>query len=259
MRLVTWNVNSVRARLPRLLAFLERRCPDVVCLQETKVVDADFPAAEIEAAGYRCQVFGQKTYNGVAILAREEPADVIRGLPDDPSDAQRRLIAATVGGVRVVCVYAPNGGEVDSDAYAFKLEWYRRLRAWLDAACDSGSELVLCGDLNVAPEDRDVWDPQRWRGQTLFSEPEKAALAAVTSWGLEDALRRLHPEGGVYTWWDYRFGAFHRGWGLRIDHIFATPLFAARCTAVEVDREERKGDKPSDHAPVIATFGPGEP
>jgi exodeoxyribonuclease-3 len=254
MKIATWNVNSVRARLPRLLGWLGRRRPDIVCLQETKVVDEDFPAAEIEAAGYRCAVFGQKTYNGVAVLARSEMSDVVRGLPDDPPDAQRRLIAVRVEGVRVVCVYAPNGGELGSEAYAFKLEWYRRLRRWLDEACDPASPLVLCGDLNVAPEDRDVWDPERWRGQTLFSEPEKAALAALTAWGLVDTLRLHRQEGGLYTWWDYRMGAFHRGWGLRIDHVLAAGPLAGRCLDVEIDRDERKGDKPSDHAPVVATF-----
>ncbi len=255
LRVATWNVNSVRARLARVLAWLERQRPDVVCLQETKVVDDDFPAAEIAAAGYRAVVFGQKTYNGVAILAREEPADVVRGLPGDGPDAERRLIAATVGGVRVVGVYAPNGGEVGSDKYVFKLDWYRRLRAWLDAACDPAAELLICGDFNVAPDDRDVYDPVAWRGQTLCTDAEREALAGLAGWGLVDGLRLHRQEGGLYTWWDYRAGAFHRGWGLRIDHFLLTRPLAARCTAVDIDRDERKGDKPSDHAPVIATLG----
>jgi exodeoxyribonuclease III len=250
----TWNVNSVRSRLPRLLPWLERRSPDVVCLQETKVVDEDFPRAEIESAGYRCLINGQKTYNGVAILSREEARAIARVLPGDQPDAERRILAASVAGVVVVSVYCPNGQEVGSDKYAYKLDWYRRLRLLLEQTWTAADPLVLCGDFNVAPEDRDVWDPERWRGQVLFSDPEKEALRLVTSWGLEDTLRRLHPEGGIYTWWDYRMGAFHRGWGLRIDHVLATPPLAACCVAVEIDRDERKGEKPSDHAPVIATF-----
>ncbi len=255
MRLATWNVNSVRARLPRLLAWLERRRPDAVCLQETKVVDEDFPRAEIEALGYECIVHGQKTYNGVAVLARGGASSVIRGLPGDGEDAERRLVAARLGDVWVLSAYVPNGKEVGTPSYEYKLAWLARLRAFLDDTFDPAAPLALCGDFNVAPGDLDVWDPELWRGRILFSEPEKHALGEVTAWGLEDTLRRHHPEGGVYTWWDYRAGAFHRGWGVRIDHVLATRPLAARCAAVEVDRDERKGEKPSDHAPVIADFG----
>jgi exodeoxyribonuclease-3 len=250
----TWNVNSVRSRLERLLGWLGRRRPDVVCLQETKVIDDDFPLAEIQAAGYHCLVNGQKTYNGVAILSREEAQLTVRALPGDTAESERRIVAASVAGIRVASVYCPNGSEVGSEKYAYKLDWYRRLRLLLDQTWTPADPLVVCGDFNVAPEDRDVWDPEKWRGQVLFSEPEKQALGLLTGWGLEDTLRRLRPEGGLYTWWDYRMGAFHRGWGLRIDHVLATPPLAARCLAVEIDRDERKGDKPSDHAPVIATF-----
>jgi exodeoxyribonuclease III len=253
----TWNVNSVRSRLPRLLPWLERRRPDVVCLQETKVVDEDFPRAEIEAAGYRCLVNGQKTYNGVAILSRDDAREVARALPGDSPDSDRRVLAASLAGIDVACLYCPNGGELGSDKYAYKLDWYRRLRALLESTWTPDRPLVVCGDFNIAPEDRDVWDPELWRGQTLFSEPEKQALRELMAWGLEDTLRRLHPEGGLYTWWDFRQGAFHRGWGLRIDHVLATPPLAARCLAVDIDRDERKGEKPSDHAPVIATFEGG--
>ncbi|HPC82072.1 MAG TPA: exodeoxyribonuclease III [Thermoanaerobaculaceae bacterium] len=255
MLLATWNVNSIRARLPRLLAWLERRRPDVVCLQETKVVDADFPAAEIQALGYHCRAFGQKTYNGVAILSREAPADVQLGFPDDPPDADRRLLAATVGGVRVINVYVPNGTALDDPRYEGKLAWFRRLRLLLEQTASPHQELAVCGDFNVAPEDRDVWDPELWRGQLLFTEAEKEALRQLFDWGLEDTLRRLHPEASMFTWWDYRNAGFYRGWGLRIDHVLATRPLAARCTEVEVDRAERKGDKPSDHAPVLARFG----
>ncbi|MFH1177631.1 MAG: exodeoxyribonuclease III [Acidobacteriota bacterium] len=254
MRLATWNVNSVRSRLPRLLPWLERQRPDVVCLQETKVVDEDFPRAEIEAAGYRCLVRGQKTYNGVAILSRDEASRLELALPGDPGDEEARFLAATIGQVRVIDVYVPNGGEVGIDRYFFKLSWYRRLRTYLESSCRATDLLVICGDFNVAPEDRDVWDPEKRRGKILFSEPEKEALQNLTAWGLVDTLRLHHQEGGIYTWWDYRVGSFHRGWGLRIDHILASPALAPHCTAVEVDREERKGEKPSDHAPVVATF-----
>jgi len=259
MRIATWNVNSIRTRLPRLLDWLARRRPDVVCLQETKVVDEEFPLADLEAAGYGCLFVGQKTYNGVAILALGEAREIARALPGDPPDAEKRLLTAAVGCVNVVAVYVPNGGEVGSEKYAYKLGWYRRLRAFLGSTFAPSDDVVVCGDLNVAPEDRDVWDPERWRGQILFSEPERGALRDLMSWGLVDTLRLHRSEGGLYTWWDYRMGAFHRGWGLRIDHVLASTLLAARCTAVEIDRDERKGEKPSDHAPVVATFELGEP
>ncbi len=254
MKIASWNVNSVRTRLPRLLAWLERRQPDIVCLQETKVLDQDFPTVEIERLGYRCLLNGQKTYNGVAIISRAQATDPARCLPGDASDRDCRLLAASVAGIKIVNVYVPNGQEVGSNKYAYKLDWYRRLRVYLDASFDQRSDLLICGDFNVAPEDRDVWDPDQWRGQILFSEPEKEALQQVIEWGVTDAFRMHHSEGGLYTWWDYRAGAFHRGWGLRIDHILVTPSLAKRCTAVEIDRDERKGEKPSDHAPVIATI-----
>ncbi len=254
MRVATWNVNSIRARLPRLLEWLALRMPDVACLQETKVVDADFPFAEIEALGYRALVFGQKTYNGVATLVRDDVRDVVRGLPGDNDSSDRRLLAVTVGPVRVINVYCPNGGEVGSEKYVFKLDWYARLRAFLEATASPADGLVLCGDFNVAPEDRDVWDPEQWRDQILCSEPERKAFSSLLAWGLVDTLRTRRQEGGLYTWWDYRMGAFHRDWGMRIDHVLATHGLAARCGDVVIDRETRKGEKPSDHAPVIASF-----
>ncbi|PYP85304.1 MAG: exodeoxyribonuclease III [Blastocatellia bacterium AA13] len=254
MKIATWNVNSVRTRLPRVVSWLERRQPDVVCLQETKVVDESFPLAEIEALGYHCLLNGQKSYNGVAILSRTEPQDVVRLLPGDELDAEHRMLIAVIEGIRIVNIYAPNGGDVGLPRYAFKLEWYRRLREFLNVSFDPSENLLICGDFNVAPDDRDVWDPQRWRGKILFSEPEKEALRNLVSWGLQDALRLHKSEGGLYTFWDYRAGAFHRGWGLRIDHILVTESLARRCADVEIDRNERKGEKPSDHAPVIATL-----
>lgn len=254
MKLATWNVNSLKVRLPQLLEWLAAQNPDVVCLQETKLEDKAFPCAKLEAVGYRSAFAGQKTYNGVAILSLTEPEEVIRGFPGEAIEPGKRLLAARIAGVRVVNVYVPNGGEVGLPAYHAKLAWLAALRQWLEATADPAEELVLCGDFNVAPENRDVWDAELWRDRILFSEAEKQALAHLLTWGLVDTLRLRHPQGGIYTWWDYRAGAFHRGWGLRIDHIFATAPLAARCTEVVVDRDERKGDKPSDHAPVIATF-----
>ena len=254
VKIATWNVNSIRTRLPRLLAWLERRRPDVVCLQEIKVTDDLFPNAELEALGYRALVAGQQTYNGVAILSRASATELARTLPGEGEDAQRRLLVAAVGGLRVVNVYGPNGQEVGSDKYAYKLDWYRRFRAFLEASASPAEPLVVCGDLNIAPEDRDVWDPEKWRGQIMFSDPERAVFRDLVAWGLRDSLRLRREEGGLFTWWDYRAGAFHRGWGLRIDHILLAPAVAARCTLVEIDRDERKGPKPSDHAPVVATL-----
>jgi exodeoxyribonuclease-3 len=254
MKLATWNVNSIRTRLPRLLAWIERHRPDVMCLQETKVVNEDFPAAELSALGYQSLIHGQRAYNGVAILSRAAPLDSFCNLPDDEPGASCRLLTATIEGIRLIDAYAPNGQAVGSDKYKYKLEWYRRLRAFLDSSFDPGSNVLLCGDLNVAPEDRDVWDPRLWRGRILFSEPEKASFRNIVEWGFIDAFRMHHPDPGLFTWWDYRAGAFRRNMGLRIDHILVSPPLAKRCVSVEVDREERKGEKPSDHAPVIAMF-----
>ena len=251
MKIATWNVNSVRARLERVLGWLASAQPDVACLQETKVVDADFPVEAFHAAGWRVAVHGQKTYNGVAIVAREEPKDVVRGMGDGDPDVQARLLAATVGGVRLVDVYVPNGQEVGSEKYAYKLSWLARLRAFLDSNFKPSDPLVVCGDWNIAPDDRDVWDPAKWKDQCLFSDAEKAALKQVQGFGLEDALRLKHEDAGLFTWWDYRMGAFHRGWGLRIDHLMITASIAARLRAVTIDREARKGEQPSDHAPVV--------
>ncbi len=254
MKLATWNVNSIRTRLPRLLRWLEQRGPDVVCLQETKVADEQFPGAELRGVGYTALTAGQQTYNGVAILARDGAEEVVRRLPGDGDDAQRRLLVARVADLTIMSVYGPNGQEVGSEKYAYKLEWYRRLQAFLETSATPAEPLVLCGDLNIAPEDRDVWDADKWRGQIMFSDAERAVFQGLVAWGLVDALRLHRAEGGLFTWWDYRAGAFHRGWGLRIDHILLSRPLAARCVAVEIDRDERKGEKPSDHVPVVATL-----
>lgn len=257
MQIATWNVNSIRARLPRVLAWLERVGPEVVCLQETKVVDEQFPIAEMAARGYHALVFGQPTYNGVAILSRIPTGSVLRGFPGADDDQERRLIATTISGISVVCVYVPNGREVGSPAYEHKLAWMTRLRTLLRDLASRGEQLVVCGDFNIAPGDGDVHDPDRWLGQILCSPAERAVLDDLLRWGMVDVLRRHHPGPGPFTWWDYRGGAFHRDWGLRIDHILATRPLAERCTAVEVHRSERKGERPSDHVPVVATFTSG--
>ncbi len=254
LTIATWNVNSVRARLDRLLAWLGRARPDVVCLQELKVTDQDFPFEALEGAGYRAAAHGQATYNGVAILARDALTAVGVGLDDGAVDGQARLLAATVRGVRVVSVYAPNGQTVGSDKWAYKLDWLRRLGGWLADRHDPAWPLALCGDFNVAFDDRDVARPDEWSGSVLCHEAARAALGGVVAWGLHDVIRRHHDGPGPYSWWDYRMLAFPKGNGLRIDHILVTQPLAAACSAAWVDRDERKGKQPSDHAPVLATF-----
>jgi exodeoxyribonuclease III len=258
MRIVSWNVNSVRSRMDQLTAWLARAAPDVVCLQETKVEDDRFPVRELEEVGYRFAFFGQKTYNGVAIGARFGLAieDVKKNLDGDAEDAQRRAIAATVEGVRVVCVYVPNGQSVGSPAFTYKLEWLDRLEKELGARYAPTQELVVCGDFNVAPEAIDVHDPKKWEGQLLFHPDERAALRKVMGFGLVDALRKHHEgEPGLYSWWDYRMGAYRKNRGLRIDLALVTAPLAARCTGVTIDRRPRELDRPSDHAPVVVELG----
>lgn len=254
MQVATWNVNSIRQRQERVLAWAARQGPDLVALQETKVPDEDFPRAAFEAAGWQVACFGQRTYNGMAFLSRQPLADVQRGLPGEAPDAQRRLLAATLGGVRVVNVYVPNGEAVESEKFAYKLEWLGRLESYLAGELARGLPLLLLGDFNIAPEDRDVHDPEAWRGQVLFHPREHAALARICALGLADLYRQHHAEPGRYTWWDYRALAFPKDRGLRIDLVLGNAAAAARCTACEIDREERKGEKPSDHAPVRVTL-----
>lgn len=256
MKIATWNVNSIRARLDRLIAWLGRTAPDVVGLQELKVASEEFPFDAMRAAGYHAAVHGQRTYNGVAILSRSEPRDVVFGMSGDPADDQARLVAATVDEVRVVSAYVPNGQLVGSDKWAYKLSWLARLGAWLEREHSPATPLVVCGDFNVAPEDRDVARPDEWRDTVLCHEEAREALRDVLGWGLVDTIRLHHPGPGPYSWWDYRQLAFPKGNGLRIDHIFATRPAAAYCIKAWVDRDERKGTLPSDHAPVIAEFHP---
>ncbi|HUK05871.1 MAG TPA: exodeoxyribonuclease III [Burkholderiales bacterium] len=253
MKLAAWNVNSLRVRLPQLLDWLAQAAPDVVCLQELKLEDAKFPRAEIEAAGYGSAFFGQKTYNGVAILSRGELSEVSTGLPGFADD-HKRVIAANAGGVRVVSVYCPNGQAVGSDKYAYKLRWYAALREYLAAELERHPELAVAGDFNVAPEDRDVHDPKAWEGQVLVSEAERAALREILGLGLQDSFRLFEQPEKSFSWWDYRMMAFRRNAGLRIDHILVTPALAARCRSSLIDKAPRKLERPSDHAPVVAEF-----
>lgn len=262
MRVITWNVNSIRTRMDRVLGLLERHRPDLLCLQETKAEDGKFPHAELAAAGWIAVTHGQKTYNGVAMVARAGAAlaEVRRGFPGDPAPEQARAISATVGGIRFLNLYVVNGQAVGSEKYALKLRWLDALLAWLRDEHDPAAPLVLLGDFNVAPADEDVHDPGAWRGEVLCSEPERERLRALSAWGLSDLFRRRHAGAGYHTWWDYRGGAFARGHGLRIDLILGTPPAAEACQAVLIDREERKQgaweSKPSDHAPVLADFRP---
>lgn len=254
MKLATWNVNSIRARVERVGPWLDQQQPDVLCMQELKVEEDKFPRELFDARGYQLVLACQKTYNGVAIASRLPMSDVRLGLDDGVDDPQARLVGATIAGARVMCVYAPNGQTVGSDKYEYKLQWLDRFRRDLDAHYDRTQPMIICGDFNVAPENKDVHDPIAWAGETLFHVDARQALERVRAWGLVDLFRLHHDEGGYYSWWDYQMLAFPKGRGLRIDHIFGTEAIARRCDACFIDRDARKGQKPSDHAPVIATF-----
>lgn len=254
MQLATWNINSIRARQSRLIAWLTKANPDVVCLQETKVEDSGFPLEPLKQLGYDVALWGQKSYNGVAIASRSPLIDVSRGFGDGEPDDEARLISATIHGVRVVNVYVPNGQELGTDKYVHKLQWFRRLRRYLDRCAIPESGLVLCGDMNVALDDRDVWSAAQWEGKIHCSPEERGALANVIAFGLVDLFRAHHPDGGQYSWWDYRGVSLFKNQGLRIDYIFATAGLAEACTTCAIDREARKGQDASDHAPVVATW-----
>ncbi|MBN1591304.1 MAG: exodeoxyribonuclease III [Pirellulales bacterium] len=252
MKLACWNVNSIRARHDRLMAWLERTEPDVLCLQELKVVDESFPREALAELGYHAAVFGQKTYNGVAVLSRTEAKQIVRGFGDD--DPQSRFLAARIGQLHVLCAYVPNGQEVGSDKWAYKLAWMSRLRAYLDEYCSADDRLVLCGDFNVARDELDVARPDDWADSVLCHVDARRAFETILDWGLVDVFREHHPEGKLYSWWDYRMLGFPKNNGLRIDYVLATKCLAEKCAAAEIDRDERKGTKPSDHAPVVAEF-----
>jgi len=248
VRIATWNVNSLRVRLGHLLDWLADARPDAACLQETKTEDANFPVAELRAAGYEAAYCGQKSYNGVAILARSPITEVAHGIPDFVDDP-KRCISATVNGVRIVCLYAPNGEAPGTEKYAYKLRWYEALARWLKQT--EIPNLAVLGDMNVAPEDRDVHDPKRWAGKIHVSEPERAALRKLVDVGFADAFRLFPQPEKSFSWWDYRLRAFERGWGLRIDLALLAPALAKRCAGCTIDLAPRKRERPSDHAPVI--------
>lgn len=255
MKIATWNVNSIAVRLPHVLRWIETNQPDVLCLQETKTTDDKFPTLDFLNVGYNAAFTGQKSYNGVAILARHEIAEPQYNFPDDTAESPKRLVAATVKNVRIVNTYIPNGTELWSEPFKFKLDWLQRLRNYFDATCPKDRDVLLCGDFNVAPEARDVYDPRAWEGKLHFSKPERAALEHVRKWGFVDAFRLHHEASGLYSWWDYREGGFFKNNGLRIDHIWVSNSLAARCLHCDIDKTPRGWERPSDHTPVVAEFG----
>ena len=250
MKLATWNVNSLKVRLPQVQDWLAANPVDVLCLQETKQQDADFPQAELQEAGYRSVFSGQKTYNGVAILSRATVSEVQYGIPDF-ADEQKRVIAATVGDIRVVCVYIPNGQSIDSDKYQYKLGWLTALHDWLKQELQRHPKLVLLGDYNIAPEDRDVHDPKAWEGNVLVSELERAKFRELAQLGLRDSFRLFDQPEKSFSWWDYRMMGFRRNHGLRIDHILISEPLVASCKSCMIDKTPRKLERPSDHTPVV--------
>lgn len=254
MKIATWNVNSINVRMPQLLDWLATADPDVVCVQETKCVDEGFPFARLNDAGYQTAFFGQKSYNGVAILSKSEIREVQKGFPGDDGESPKRLIAATVNGIRIVNTYIPNGSELWSDKFTFKLDWLPRLRAFFDETCDRDGDVLLCGDFNVAPEELDVWNVPAYEGRLHFSKPERAAIHHVRQWGFVDVFRQINPNEREFSWWDYRAGAWQKNHGLRIDHIWTSTSLAEKCTACRIDKSPRALTLPSDHAPVIAEF-----
>ncbi len=252
MKIASWNINSLRKRQDRLFAWLESTQPDVVCLQETKCTDEQFPVLALQSAGYHSVYHGEKSYNGVAILSKRKSQDVRASLCDEVVDPQARVLAAKIDNLRVYSIYAPNGQAVGSLAYEYKLNWYARLRGCLSK--EPTSELIVCGDFNVAPEDRDTYDSELWRGAIMCSDSERMAFRQLCDIGLIDTLRFHRQEGGLFSWWDYRMLSFPKNRGLRIDAILASKSLADKCTAAGIDRDMRKGREPSDHAPVWAEF-----
>ncbi len=250
MKLATWNVNSLKVRLPQVLDWLATHRPDALCLQETKLEDVNFPVAAIEQAGWCVAFAGQKTYNGVAIVTQRPPEAVRVGIAGF-DDAQRRVISASVDGVRVICVYVPNGESVESDKYRYKLDWLARLHGWLQTELQQHPSLAVLGDYNIAPEDRDVYDPAGWAGKVLCSAPEREAFATLLGLGLADAFRQFEQPERSWSWWDYRMNMFKRKLGLRIDHILLSQPLAARLRSCTIDSTPRAAERPSDHAPVV--------
>ncbi|PCH62041.1 MAG: exodeoxyribonuclease III [Gammaproteobacteria bacterium] len=253
MKIVSWNVNSLRVRLPHVLDWLESAKPDVLALQETKMTDENFPAEEIKEAGYHVVFSGQKTYNGVAIISTSEATDIVTDVPD-LDDPQRRILAATVDGVRIIDLYVPNGQSVDSEKYPYKLNWLEKVTDYIELQLKEHNELVVLGDYNIAPDDRDCHDPEAWGEEVLCSKPERAAFEKLIGLGLVDTFRMFEQEDRSFSWWDYRQMAFRRKRGMRIDHVLASTALAEKCKEGSIDTEPRKLERPSDHAPAIAVF-----
>ncbi len=257
IKIASWNVNSLRVRLPHVLDWLEREQPNILAVQETKTVDADFPAAALADAGYQAVFSGQRTYNGVALISREAAAEMLTD-PPNLQDPQRRILAATYGDVRVIDLYVPNGSEVGSEKYAYKLDWLEKIRAFVKDELARHPRLVVLGDFNIAPEDRDVHDPEAWRGKILCSEPERMAFRGLLDLGLSDTFRLFEQEEASFSWWDYRAAGFRRNLGLRIDHILVSPALLTECRSCRIDKTPRGLERPSDHAPVVAEFDDGK-
>jgi exodeoxyribonuclease-3 len=253
MKLASWNVNSLKVRLPHVLDWLEQQQPDILGLQETKTIDENFPMEEIQAAGYHVAFAGQKTYNGVAVISKTEATDIITDLPglDDP---QRRVLGATVGDVRFLNLYVPNGSEVGSEKYEYKLDWLDKLAQYVEAQLAQHENFVVVGDFNIAPDDRDVHDPEAWHEKILCSTPEREALQRLIDLGMSDTFRLFEQEEKIFSWWDYRAAGFRRNLGLRIDLVLSSPAMTELCTASYIDKEPRKLERPSDHAPAVAEF-----
>lgn len=254
MLLATWNVNSLKARLERVKGWLDEVQPDILCIQETKMKDSAFPALDFEAMGYESVHFGQGQWNGVAILSKVGIANVTNNFKVGDPDPDARIITAECGGCLVSSVYVPNGRALDHEHYQYKLRWMKQLKEHVAALAKPSDDVVVAGDFNIAPLDIDVWDPAALVGSTHVSEPEREALGSLLKWGLHDVFREQHPEPNLYSWWDYRNGSFHRGWGMRIDLVLASASVAKKSTWTCVDRNARKGEQPSDHAPVLISW-----
>jgi exodeoxyribonuclease-3 len=253
MKLASWNVNSLKVRLPHVLDWLEQQQPDILGLQETKTIDENFPVAAIEEAGYHVAFAGQKTYNGVAVISKTPAKDIITDLPGI-EDPQRRVLGATIGDVRFLNLYVPNGQEVGSEKYAYKLDWLDKLARYVEAQLAAHENVVVVGDFNIAPDDRDVHDPEAWHERILCSTPEREALQRLLDLGLSDTFRLFEQEEKLFSWWDYRAAGFRRNLGLRIDLVLSSPAMTERCSASYIDKEPRKLERPSDHAPAVAEF-----
>ncbi|MGI8811351.1 MAG: exodeoxyribonuclease III [Pyrinomonadaceae bacterium] len=255
MKIATWNINSINSRIEHVVDWCTANQPDVVCLQETKCVDSRFPARRLKALGFEhIAVHGEKAYNGVAILSKHPLDDVQKNFPGDPTDAPTRLIGATINRIRVVNVYVPHGTLLGSEKFQFKLDWLRRLREYFDDGFDVEDDVLLCGDLNVAPHEFDVWKVSAWKDKMHFTKPERDAILNLKRWGFVDVFRQINADVKEFSWWDYFYNSFEKDRGLRIDHIWTSPPLAERCVGCWIDKEPRARDHPSDHAPVVAEF-----